>query len=372
MNNQNIFAAKKKHIIIAFLVCWSLWLALEFFIFGKNSFVRVHDCAESNLSFRMTTSLISYEYQYPSWVPHFACGIDPLIMNNINFLTYDYFLFTFFSPWAVYIIIMILQRLLGTLFTYLLCKRIYRLPEIISIMAAMCFSLGTWSINDWTLFDQLGPPLIPMYLYVIEKTCMQKSYYKYLYCALIGLLISYFTFFPLFTPFFLLGAFVWLVIIRKHEIKNLILCFFFIVFFSTLLELPQLMAIFSNLSNSGRFEATTKSITLYRALDISFKHLLTLFFRYKLITIIALICFFSYKFKNKQLNLYFYTITGLVLFSKGCWILSVTNRENLRFLSALNFNDFLIMYPFMLIIFMAQSLNHLNRYSFIIEIEYEN
>jgi len=373
MNLQKILFSKKKQIFILILVIWSLWLSFEFFIFGKNSFVRVHDCAESNLSFRMAISLIiNNENYFPSWIPNFACGVDSLIMNNISPFTYDYLLFLLLPPWLAYIIIMILQRLLGTLFTYFLCRKIYCLPELISLLASMCFSLGTWSVNDWTLYDQLGPPLIPLFIYLIEKIYMQKSYLKYLNCIFIGLMISYLTFFPLFTPFFLFGAFIWFVAIRGKELKMSLVFFFIIGIFSTILELPQLLAIFSNAVDSGRSIISSISVSLSSALNSSFAHLVDLLLRYKLITLISIICFCILKMKNKQLNRFFYTIIGLVIFSKIMWIVSVTNRENLNMLSLINFNDFLIIYPFMLIIFMCQTLNCFNRYTLTIGFERED
>ncbi len=327
---------------IFLILLWSLWLSIEYWGMGDYSYIRIHDNAETNLSYRVLTSQIFKEHGFTSWIQNIAGGIDSQIINNISYFTYDFLPFLLFPGWFAYALIMFLQRFLAAYFTYRLCSDFLNLKTTTALVAGLVWSLGTWSTNGWTLFDRLGPPLIPLYLYLLEVSLSKTGYRKYIWASVSGLLLSYNSFFPLFTPFFIAGSFLWLWIVRSHKIKLLLIIYLCFGLSTLVFDIPQITAIYFNAPLSGRAERTMLSIAYSEAIRSAFLGTINFFFTYKVLWTVTLVAFVISKFRDKLIGKMIAFAGGVVIVSKALWVISVTNRETMSFLSLINFNDFVL------------------------------
>lgn len=334
---------KKSFFII---LLWSLWISAEYWVFGSRSYMRIHDNAESFFAYSAVVSRIYSTYGPSAWIPNIAGGIDHYVLGVGNYFTYDFPLFFLLPNWLVYSLVMFLQRFLATYFTYRLCKDFLRFNAYSAILAGIFWSLGTWTTNDWTFYDGLGPPLVPLYLYLLE-TCLKKTGWKrYVLASVTGLLLSYSSLFALFTPFFIAGSFFWLWIIRRHTLKSLVPVYLLLGLCSLCFEISDLYATFLNAPLSGRAGRGLVSYPVRNAAMTCFNNITKYFRTYSVLWIITFIALFIARFKDKLLLRLVGTTIGVVLVSRILWLISVTNRDTLGFLSVINFNDFILIASF--------------------------
>lgn len=322
------------------LLIWALWISAEYWVFGQHSYVRVHDNAESNFAYRAVVSQIYGDYGFSAWLPNVAGGVDSFTNVALDYSTYDFMPFFLLPDWMAYSLIMFLQRFLAVYFTYRLCKDFLSFRTSTAILAGLFWSLGTWTTNDWTLFDGLGPPLIPLYLYLLELDLKKSGWRKYVWACFIGLLLSYFSFFPLFTPFFIAGSFFWLWIVRGHDIKSLVPVYLCFGLSSFILDIPELYAISLNAPLSGRVGRSLISIPVKEAASTTISGILRYFRTYRVLWVLASIGLLFTRFRDKLLARLSFTAIGIVLGSKILWGISVASRDILGFLSVINFADF--------------------------------
>ncbi len=328
------------------ILLWSLWISAEYWVFGSCSYMRVHDNAESMYTYGVVVSRIYSTHGPSAWIPDIASGIDHYIIGISNYFTYDFPLFALLPNWLVYSFVMFLQRFLATYFTYRLCRDFLKFNKYSAILAGIFWSLGTWSTNDWTFYNGLGLPLIPLYLYLLE-ICLKKSGWKrYVLASVVGLLLSYNSLFALFTPFFIVGSFIWLWVIRRHTFKLLFPVFLFFGLFSLCFEVSDLHATFLNAPFSGRVERGVMSYPISKAVMVCFNGIAKYFQTYLILWIITFIGLCITRFKDKLLLRLVGTTIGVVLISRILWFISVTNRETLGVLSVVNFSDFILIATF--------------------------
>lgn len=329
------------------VLLWALWISAQYWIFGAWSYMRIHDNGESQFAYRAMTAQIYAGNGFSVWLPNVAAGIDSFITENINYFTYDFAAFFLLPDWLAYGVIMFLQRFLAAYFTYRLCRDFLRFETYAAILAGIFWSLGTWATNDWTLYDGLGTPLIPAYLYWLEKSLNQPGWKKYAWASLTGLLVSYLSFFPLFTPFFVAGAFLWLWIVRSYDIKTLVPLFLVFGLFSFTFDIPQLSAILLNAALSGRIiTMSLASMPIGDALPTLLEGIGKYFLTYRVMWAMMLGGLLFTRFRDKGLLRLTLTALGVVLGSRLLWFVSVTNREALSLLSIVNFNDFILIATF--------------------------
>jgi len=329
------------------ILLWSLWVSAEYWILFQHSYMRVHDNAESIFAFYAITSQLFADYGFSVWVPNITGGIDGLVNVSSDYFTYDFPFFFLLPDWLAYSLIMFLQRFVATYFTYRLCRDFLHFGTGTAILAGLFWSLGTWTTNDWTLFDGLGVPAIPFYLYLLELSLNQSGRRRYIWASVTGLLVSYFSFFPLFTPFFFVGSFVWLWLIRGYGVKSIAAVYIFFGVFSFFFDIPQLFAIYLNARLSGRVERSLISIPIDQAMDTAIYGFRKYFWTYRVLWTFTFIGLLFTQFKDKLLVRLTLLAIVIVLFTKILWVISVTSRETLGFVSILNFNGFILIATFM-------------------------
>lgn len=330
--------------VVIFL--WALWISAAYWLFGKYSYIRVNDNAESIFSYQIIISNLFTDYGYSAWIPNIGAGIDGMLNMGSSYFTYEFPLFLLFPKWIVYALIMFTQRFLAALFTYKLCRDFLKIDKGASILAGFFWSLGTWTTNDWTMFDALGPPLIPMYLYLLELGFSKSRGMKYAIAALTGILLSYFSFFPLFTPFFIFGSFIWFIFIRNYGLKTILPVYLVFGLFSFSLDIKELYAIYVNLPFTGRMSGGLLSTSVGSIVFTTVSNVLAYFLSHKALWIMIVAGLLFSKSRSQLLVRLSFTAISIVLASNLLWAISAITKESISIMSIVNFNGFVLIATF--------------------------
>jgi hypothetical protein len=326
-----------------FIFAWALWLSLPYWIFGSSSYIRVHDNAESllTLTILQADQLMSYGSNY--WLPSLASGTDAFSNSLTSPFRGIFSLFLFFPHWLGYALIMFLQVFGASYFSYLICRRFLGFSKCAAVTAGMFWSMGYWSLNDWTLFDKFGPPFIPLYLYLLEIALTKKGWQRLLIAGLAGLFVSVGSYFPLFTPFFIAGAVIWFIFIRGYAITSLIPTFFVFCICTLPLAVQQLIAIYTHYPLSGRALVGLEPMGISTALTISAKSLVQFFTDFLWIPIFSGLALS--RFTNQITLKLTLTAAAIYFASTALWIISKIFSSFLL-VSAINPGMFTIICPF--------------------------
>ncbi|MBF0380606.1 MAG: YfhO family protein [Magnetococcales bacterium] len=237
---------------LGFWFFWSLLVSGVYWFLGPYSYIRIQDTTDFNLAYRIAAAKDFLEYGITYWQPKFAGGMPAWVMP-----LFDSFLITgppfyLLPPWAAYGFIMWLQRFIAGYFTYKLCRSL-GLNTVASLFAGMAFSLNNWSVIDWTLFDGLGPPVTPLYLYLFDRILrVQAKVRGLILVGLLGVFLALVASSALYTIFLLCGLPIWILYIRDFSFRDVWQYFFVFIFCAVVAELPGVIAILSFVEDSSR------------------------------------------------------------------------------------------------------------------------
>jgi hypothetical protein len=250
---------------LLFWFFWSILISAVYWLLGPYSYLRIQDTTDFNLPYRIAAASDFLEYGITYWQPKFSGGLPSWLMPQ-----FDSFLITgppfyLLPPWAAYGFIMWLQRFIAGYFTYLLCRSLGLRP-IASLFAGIAFSLNQWSSFDWTLYDGIGPPATPLYLYLFDRFIRNKSQITgLLLVGLLGLFLGLVASSALYTIFLIVGLPFWFLIVRGISFSTG--WPFFLTFFlcGIIAEAPGVFALFSFVQDSSR--NLNQAITVYPTLS---------------------------------------------------------------------------------------------------------
>ncbi|MBF0358701.1 MAG: hypothetical protein HQL70_08830, partial [Magnetococcales bacterium] len=237
---------------LLFWFFWSLVISAVYWLLGPYSYLRIQDTTDFNLPYRIAAASDFLKYGITYWQPKFSGGLPAWIMPQ-----FDSFLITgppfyLLPPWAAYGFIMWLQRFIAGYFTYLLCRSLGLRP-MASLFAGVAFSLNQWSSFDWTLYDGIGPPATPFYLYLFDRCIHNKSKTAgVLLVGLLGLFLGLVASSALYTIFLIAGLPFWFFMVRGISLATGWPYFSTFFLGAVLAEAPGVFAMFSFVQDSSR------------------------------------------------------------------------------------------------------------------------
>lgn len=151
---------------------WALWLSAPYWIFGPDSYVRLHNNGDANLPAMLALPGNLAQGQFGLWASQWTAGVDRLAQGTTNSLLT--LLFFVLPGWAAYGGIMLLQRFLAGYFTCRLLEDDLSVSPASSLFAGLSYALfcqaalnRSWA--GFTLYDGLGVPAFPLVLWLFSR-----------------------------------------------------------------------------------------------------------------------------------------------------------------------------------------------------------
>ena len=156
---------------------WALGLSASYWIFGPNSYVRLHNNGDANLPAMLALPGNLAQGQFGLWAPQWAAGADRLAQGTTDSLLV--LLFLVLPGWAAYGAIMLLQRFLAGYFTCRLLQDDLGTSSTSALFAGLSYALfcqaainRSWA--GFTLYDGLGAPAYPLVLWLLSRIDRQR------------------------------------------------------------------------------------------------------------------------------------------------------------------------------------------------------
>jgi len=231
-----------KYPATVFLV-WSLWLATPYFIFGPNSYVRIHDVGDSTLPVLIALKLKATPSIFNFWSSQALTGYDRYAVGFTKIL---HALFFYRIPgWIAYAFIAWLQRFIAGYFTFRLLTDITKTRRLPALFAGLAFSLFFQPTinNSWTgfaLYDAFGLPAIPLLILAMYGlTKLRSKSLPVVYAIGLGAIFSLATPYS-FGAFILLCVLCWFVFIAPAFTRKQLVLLAVFLFSYSLATLPFL------------------------------------------------------------------------------------------------------------------------------------
>jgi len=342
---------------IIFLV-WSLWLAIPYYGFGAASYVRIHDNGDSILSAVLAFVNHIKEGGISYWDSSRIAGVDRISSHIIYFTNFP---FIILPGWLAHGLVMWLQRFIAGFFTFKLLRSL-KLNTLPSIYAGLLYAMFAQPFinNAWagyTLYDDLGLPGIPFFLWAFSMIDTKHRYQPYLYALGLGSFLAFGLSYA-FAPFVLIVIVIWFYFIdRRVELRFWLICLLFILVW-LIFSLPIIWASLISVSTSHRAYWQISS-------PLAKGWVGTAIFAIKLVksNIISLgIAILGLMFpsqRDRRLVTSTIIIVTCLLFVASYPLLKPLMYNYLGFLSSFQFNRIYLIIPFLAIIASALSLNSL-------------
>jgi uncharacterized membrane protein YvlD (DUF360 family) len=175
-------------------VLWALWLTAEYWSFGSNSYVRLHNIADESLPQLIALKANFLHRMFGRWNPFWSSGADRAALPFSRDM--DVVPFLILPGWLAYATVSFLQRLVAGLFTFRLLQRRMGVSPWPALYASLAYSLFAQPLLDrgWTgfaLFDYLAVPGIPFVLWLLSGIQAERRNWSVLLAVLAGLWLGF-------------------------------------------------------------------------------------------------------------------------------------------------------------------------------------
>lgn len=337
------------HIAI-FFILWSLWLAFEYFGFGPNSFVRIHDNGDGNLPVRLLLASALDDNDLGYWIPQILSGVDRLSSSSIA--EFDSLLFTTLPGWLAYGLMMWVQRFIAGYFTFRLLKDTLDLDTMPALYAGMAYSLFAqagrmMAWEGFTLYDSLALPGLPFMLWAMSRVISEKIPRSYLYAFGLGILFSITSGYA-YAPFTLVVIFFWtLFLLPRSRTRSWIVLLLFTIAW-LFCEIPVVLPSYLNASLSHRSDRLANSQISKDVFD-QVQYVIQLG-KDNIISLgLVLVGLFVSRFRERRLLLLSGAFSLCLLIFIGYPLIMEIVQNYLGFLSGFGFWRVYIITPFLLI-----------------------
>lgn len=204
-----------KYPAVLFLL-WATWLCLFNFVFGPNSYVRIHDEGDSALPFRLGLGILFHKGNIGYWDPGALSGVD--LKSLLSVPQFDVWPFLIFPDWIAYAFIKLCMRFVAGYFTFRLMTdslKVGTLPAIYSGLAYALFHQP--AANGWDGFMvHTGQVLamFPLLLWVLDRLNERELRSVFL-AALVGAIFALSSYYVIFVFAFPLVYFWFLFVMPK-------------------------------------------------------------------------------------------------------------------------------------------------------------
>lgn len=177
--------------LLVLFALWALWLCAPFVARGPLSYLKIHSNADSHVSFQYWLKAHA-ECGFAARLHPVMGGTDRVADYGIPSL-FDY-LAMLVPVQGAYVLMMFLQRFIGTAFTFLFLRRVFGIGVPWAAAAGLAFSLGltrgTSTGAEWVFFHFLQEPGFPLLLYAFCRLPLTPWRPAALRFAALGLLMA--------------------------------------------------------------------------------------------------------------------------------------------------------------------------------------
>lgn len=221
-------------------VIWTLVISAHFFIFGADSYVQIHDNADSNLPQISAEFTNQYGSSQTGWNHTSLCGYDRY--GSIKYLGNIFYWLILLTPnlQSAYVLLMLLQRFIAGYFMFILCRDVLRVKPITAIAAGLLYPLATVP-TPFTYFHSLGIPGLPLFILLLERISeSDKLYLKVSLALLTGLLIGISNSLTFSLPFSISLIIFWFIFISRSSFRKYALPLLIVFIMAILIKTPQI------------------------------------------------------------------------------------------------------------------------------------
>ena len=238
----------------AFFLLWSGWLVLEYFALGDLSYLHIHDNADQEIPVCSWLGASWDRLVHARLLPEMS-GIDRLTttawMNGYRMLV------LVLPDWLAHGLFMGVQRFLGGFFFCLWLREAFRCGAGPSLVAGMAFTLVHFEYGELRLMHDFNEPGLPMLLWGFHRLSFRKPLVGILQALALGLFLSLGMDAVGAMPFFVTGAGLVTLILRKEARGGRgfgLLVLYALVFVAgvVLPRLPTFLAVAANLEWAHR------------------------------------------------------------------------------------------------------------------------
>ncbi|MBF0214929.1 MAG: hypothetical protein HQM00_15440, partial [Magnetococcales bacterium] len=228
---------------LLFWLFWSFLISAIYWILGPDSYMRVQDTMDFNISSRIAAARDLLAHGLTYWQPRFSTGMPALVHPTADSFLINGLPYLFFPAWMVYGFLMGLQRFLAGYFTFRLCRDVLKFDPVAALFSGLAFSLYLWSVQDIRIFEELGLPAVALTFLLMERLLSRSGSVAFPGAFLLGVLTALVAQSVLYT-FFLVGALpFWFLIARGCSWRILWLPLSAFALGAVLAEAPQLLAL---------------------------------------------------------------------------------------------------------------------------------
>ncbi len=241
------------------ILFWTLAISAPYWILGDASFVRIQDNADANFPQRVLTATLFLQGELGSWLPHITGGRPTGFLQMYDNFLFDFVAFAILPPWAAYGSLMILQRLVAAAGMYLLCRKHLNFGRLNAFFVAACFSLGEWSVNDWTLYDGLAIHLAPWLILALSYSRTLSTLPRIGVCAVLGIFTAACSPAVNDTSYLLGFLLLWGLFLERDRLGGYLMAFAVFSLFTVAAEIPYLASLYQYATDSARVQQNVSS-----------------------------------------------------------------------------------------------------------------
>lgn len=201
---------------------WSLLISAIYWILGPHSYLRIQDNADFNVPYRIAAARDLLEHGVTWWQPKFSGGMPSWVHPQIDSFLVNGPPYLLLPAWAVYGLLMWLQRFLAGYFTFRLCREALKIDPVGALFAGLAFSLFLWSVQDWKLVAGLGYPALGLTLLFFWRLLDQSLHLALPGAFLLGAVITMTAPTVLYVAFLLPALPLWFVIVHQSGWRELL------------------------------------------------------------------------------------------------------------------------------------------------------
>ncbi|MEI7902449.1 MAG: DUF6044 family protein [bacterium] len=352
---------KRGTIAILFLV-WAAWLACPYFGLGPDSYVRIHDNADSTLALRVSLRTASPPHLVSAWNPLLLSGLDQTPLINCG-ADVDGWLFSVLPGWLACGLIMFAQRFIAGYFTFRLARDRLRVGVPASVCAGIVYAIFSQNtINvDWagpTLYDGLSLACLPLVLWGLDDASGWSSRRRLVVAAGLGLLLGLTSHYSG-AVFVVLAVGFWLILRRRRSAREAVFVFAVFALAWVAAEAPAIWSSMLNAPQSNRAHWALRTMSLRAAMSRQYSYVRGIVHDNQVMAAAALLGFAATRFRNRPLLVALGASAAilLVVLASAFWLMGV--RRYAGPLSGFQVDRFYLLAPFALIVSGALGLDAL-------------
>jgi hypothetical protein len=348
------FIESKKYLLFTLVII--LFILLEYFLFGYDSYLRIGDHLDSFLPrFRNF-----YFSDYSNWIDSIQLGIDANY-GNLRHLYFPTYLISLFGPKLLTFAILFLGFFSSSFFIF----KIFKTQNIEEkyIFVGLIFYLVLMHRLD-LMWYVLAISSVPISAYYLDKSLNSSSYQSIVYFTIASSIYffnNHFLLTVIYTFPILIGL-LYLMQASKNNFKNFSILVILLIFFAIIFYLPSLILFIDQASETDRNNELYYNYGFIGSIGL----IKDLFHEYWVIIFLGFIGYFLAPIsKRKTLLILVLSILFIFLLQFYGWFITILDLLFGK-LSNIPLQRYFIVLPFLSLMLIVSSLQYLDKLHFLV------